>query len=164
MVSNEEIKTNLIKEFGAESYQNNELNRKYLASIVFNDKEKLKVLNSITHPVLEKDFEVWLKKHEDCFYVIQEVAILFESGWDKNMDKIICVTAPLDLRVKRVMARDNVSEIDVLRRVNNQIKEEERVEKSDYIIYNTGSQIPNDDLINLRLQVNELHLRILGKF
>lgn len=156
MVSNEEIKTNLIKEFGEESYQNNELNRKYLASIVFNDKEKLKVLNSITHPVLEKDFGIWLKKHEDCFYVIQEVAILFESGWNKNMDKIICVTAPLDLRVKRVMARDNVSEIDVLRRVNNQIKEEERVEKSDYIIYNNS-----DDLMNLRLQVNELDLRLL---
>lgn len=160
MASDPEIKARLIKEFGAETYQNNELNRKYLASIVFDDKEKLQILNSITHPALAKDLEVWLKNKEHYFYVIEEAAILFESGSDKSMDKIICVTAPLRVRVERVMARDKVSEIEVLRRMSNQTSEEERVIRSDYIIYNNSNE--NEDLTNLRSQVNEIHTKLLN--
>jgi len=160
MVSDPEIKARLIKEFGTEAYQNNELNRKYLASIVFDDKEKLQILNSITHPALAKDLEVWLKNKEHYFYVIEEAAILFESGNDKSMDKIICVTAPLRVRVERVMGRDKVSEIEVLRRMSNQTSEEERVIRSDYIIYNNSNE--NEDLTNLRWQVNEIHTKLLN--
>lgn len=131
------IKRNLIELFGTEVYQNNSLNRKYLANIVFNDKEKLAKLNAIVHPEVRKHFLNWAKQQKTPF-VLKENAILFESGDVENCDEVIVVTAPLETRITRVMARDKVSDSEVLTRIKNQWEDEKKIKLADYVITNTN--------------------------
>ncbi len=112
------------------------IKRKTLAKIVFNNKEKLSKLNSIVHPKVKEHFTEWVLLHKNEPFVIKEVAILFETNGHLDCDKVILVTAPEDVRLMRVMQRDNVSKEDVLARMNNQISEEEKIAKSDYVIHN----------------------------
>ena len=112
------------------------IKRKTLAKIVFNDKEKLSKLNSIVHPKVKEHFTEWVLLHKNEPFVIKEVAILFETNGHLDCDKVILVTAPEDVRLMRVMQRDNVSKEDVLARMNNQMSEEEKIAKSDYVIHN----------------------------
>src|SRR6185436_9087312 len=102
MNADKELKAAILKNFGEGSYTNGELNRKYIAGIVFNDKEKLELLNALTHPATIRDAEEWIKKQTSA-YIIKEAALLFESGANKNLDHVIGVDAPLPLRIKRVM-------------------------------------------------------------
>ena len=124
------------KVFGATLFDHNKLNRKELAKIVFNNTEKLANLNSIVHPAVRKHFTQWLSKQQDHPIIIYEAAILFESGNYKNCDFIITVTAPLELRIQRVIARDHTTKELVLKRINAQWTDEQRISKSDFIIHN----------------------------
>lgn len=114
------------------------VNRAALASIVFKDKESLRRLNQIIHPLVWEKFAQWASALGDFHYVIQEAAILFETGFNKNFDKVIVVSAPESLRIQRVMERDNVSESDVLARGANQFPQTLLEEKADFIIINDG--------------------------
>jgi dephospho-CoA kinase len=139
------------KIFGVDVIENNKVNRAVLASIVFKDKEKLAQLNAIIHPEVKKHFKKWLKSKLDYKFVVKESAILFESGSYKDCDAIILVTAPLEIRIERTMKRDNVDRESVLQRINNQMTEEEKKRKSDYIIQNTSLEdtyIQLDKLLN----------------
>ncbi|WP_339835720.1 dephospho-CoA kinase [uncultured Flavobacterium sp.] len=139
------------KVFGVDVIENNKVNRAVLATIVFKDKEKLAQLNAIIHPEVKKHFKKWLKSKIDCKFVVKESAILFESGSYENCDAIILVTAPLETRIERTMKRDNVDRESVLQRINNQMPEEEKKIKSDYIIQNTSlkdTHIQLDELLN----------------
>lgn len=131
------VTSKIKKIFGNEVIENNKVNRTSLANIVFNDKEKLAQLNAIIHPEVKKHFEKWLKSKLDDKFVIKESAILFESGSYLNCDAIIMVTAPLETRIERTIKRDNSSRESVLQRINNQMLDEEKIKKSDYIIQNT---------------------------
>ncbi len=124
------------KVFGSQVVENKKVNRAVLANIVFKDKEKLAQLNAIIHPEVKKHFQKWLKTKSAFKYVIKESAILFESGSYKDCDAVIVVTAPLEIRIARTMERDKIDRESVLQRVNNQISEEEKVKKSDYVIQN----------------------------
>ncbi len=117
----------------------NKINKKALANIVFNDPQKLAVLNSIIHPAVFDDFNQWLK-HQYAPYIIQESAILFENGWNKYFDKTILVTSPLELIISRVMQRDNISKQQVMERLNNQWQQSQKEKLADYIIYNDNEQ------------------------
>lgn len=129
--------TSKIKEiFGNEVVDQGKVNRAALAKIVFSDKEKLSQLNAIIHPEVKKHFEKWLKSKLDYKFVVKESAILFESGSYKDCDAIILVTAPLETRINRTIKRDNTSRESVLQRIKNQISEEEKTMKSDYVIQN----------------------------
>lgn len=134
-----EIKNAIQAIFGKEIVEGNNLDRKKLATIVFNNPEKLKQLNAIIHPVVQEHFNNWILEHSEASFVIKEVAILFESGNYKNCDSIITVTAPLKSRIKRVMLRDSISKEEVLNRMNNQWTDEKRIEKSTFIIKNSDS-------------------------
>ena len=112
------------------------IDRKKMAAIVFADDEKLAKLNSIIHPAVAKHFEKWLLQQKNAPYILKEAAILFESGANKQVDKVIAVTAPLELRIERIVKRDNVSEKEVKKRIKNQWTEEEIVKRSDYVIIN----------------------------
>ena len=139
------------KVFGVDVIENNKVNRAVLATIVFKDKEKLAQLNAIIHPEVKKHFKKWLKSKVDYKFVVKESAILFESGSYEDCDAIILVTAPLVTRIERTMKRDNVDKESVLQRINNQMPEEEKKIKSDYIIQNTSlkdTHIQLDDLLN----------------
>jgi dephospho-CoA kinase len=131
-----------IKEtFGVALFEGAILKRDRLAEIVFNDPEKLQLLNSIVHPAVKRHFKQWLLEHKECSIVIYEAAILFESGNYKDFDSIISVTAPLESRIQRVIERDKTTRDQVLGRINSQWTDEQRVSKSDYVILNIDSKI-----------------------
>ncbi len=135
MNSSQVIKTKLISTFGKEAFVNNKLNKPFIANIVFNDKGKLKLLNGIVHPEVEKHFNNWIKKQKHI-YVIQENAIIFENNNENNFDEIITVTAPKSDKINRVILRDNVSKEKVIERMQNQLSDQYKVERSKYVIHN----------------------------
>ena len=132
------IKTAVATAFGNEIIENNVINKKKLAEIVFNNPDKLLILNKIIHPEVRKHFLKWLEKHQKNPIVIKEAAILFESGSYNDCDFVITVTAPLEDRINRVIKRDRVSRDEVLSRIKNQWTDEQRISKSNFIIDNTG--------------------------
>lgn len=132
------LKSKIESIFGKNSYlKNGELNRKHIAEIAFNDKSKLLKLNSAVHPEVKKDFENWVNSQSSA-YIIKETALLFETGSYKDLDYTILVSAPIDIRIARVMARDNTDKESVLARINNQMAEKEKSQMSDFIIKNDG--------------------------
>lgn len=145
-----EIKQKLIAAFGDESYLNNTLNRKFIANLVFKDKEKLKILNSIVHPVVKQHFKEYVANNNRKDYIVYENAILFESKSHLVCEKIISVSVPLEIRIERIMARDGASKESVLDRINNQWKEDKKTLQSNYIIENSS-------LKNAEKQVHKIH-------
>jgi dephospho-CoA kinase len=133
---------NAIKEtFGETIFENNILNRSMLAEIVFANPDKLKVLNAIVHPAVKKHFKEWLLEQAAFPLVVYEAAILFESGNYKDFDWIISVSAPLEGRIQRVIERDKTTREQVLKRINAQWSDEQRISKSDFVIVNVDSEI-----------------------
>lgn len=132
------LKNQIIEAFGPETYTaEGQLNRKYLASQVFNDNEKVTLLNSLVHPEVGKDYQTWVTQQKNAPYVIKEAALLFESGSSQNLDKIITVFTPMALRIQRVSYRDKqrtIQEIHAI--ISKQMAEEEKLKKADFIIYN----------------------------
>lgn len=136
--TNSQIKTSIVNLFGKEAYQNDIYNREFIARVVFKDADKLKVLNSIVHPVVREHFKKWseVQKGKGKSYCIKEAAILFESGAAKDLDAVIAVVAPADVRLKRVVKRDSLEAKQVEQRMSNQLSTKELIEKSDYVIHN----------------------------
>lgn len=143
------VRQKLIHLFGEELYDGETLNKKLLASHIFTDSEKMNKVNAIIHPEVEKDFKEWIDKHKDEKVVIHEAAILFESGFNQLVDKIITVYTPLEERVKRTMKRDNSTRNEVLNRINNQMSDEKKKELSDFVIVNTNDQSLIEQVIKI---------------
>ncbi|CAD0008235.1 MULTISPECIES: dephospho-CoA kinase [Flavobacterium] len=141
----EQIKT----VFGGVVFENEVLNRAKLAEIVFNDSEKLNQLNTIIHPAVKKDFESWLQKKQNYDYIVYEAAILFESGRYKDCDIVITVTAPEEVRIERVIKRDKTSKEQVLSRMKMQWKEEERIAKSNFVIFNDNLKMAKEEVVKI---------------
>jgi dephospho-CoA kinase len=141
------------KEFGVLSYHSDgTLNREYLAE-AFKDSEKLNLLNNLVHPRVGQDYQVWMREQKSP-YVLKEAALLFEAKSNLSLDKIIVVSAPEKLRIKRVVQRDpHRNEQQVLDIIRNQLTDEEKVKLADYVITNDESRL-------VIPQVLELH----GKF
>jgi len=127
--------------FGDNFNSDKGLNREKLASIVFTNPEKLKQLNAIVHPIVKKHFENWVQNNQQSPWVVKEAAILFESGSYKDCDHIITVTAPIETRIARVIKRDGTTKEKVLQRIKNQISDEERIAKSDFIVENVDFEL-----------------------
>lgn len=140
MNSNEKIKESIMQHFGEATYKNEELDRKYLADIVFNNPEKLELLNALIHPVTIKDAEEWMQR-QAAPYSIKEAALLFESGAAENLDFVIGVYAPQALRIKRVMKRDNLSQDEIVKRINRQVNEEMKMKLCDFVITNNEQEL-----------------------
>lgn len=155
ITSSKTIQQKIISNFGEAAYLNGVLNRKYLADIVFKNKQKLKILNDIIHPEVKKDFLKFSSHRKDKAYVIYESALLFETKSNTICDKIICVVAPLATRIKRVMQRDRISKEEVLQRISNQINQDKKAMQSHYCINNISLQTTQN-------QVNRIH-KILTK-
>jgi dephospho-CoA kinase len=139
MNRNTNLKESVISAFGYQSYKNGELDRAYLGKVVFADEEKLKLLNSIVHPITLLDAEIWMKNQKTA-YAIKEAAIIFETGLEKYFDFIIGVTAPEDLRIRRVMERDQTTREKILERMKQQMDEKEKMSRCDFVIVNDGIQ------------------------
>lgn len=153
MNTDEELKKSIIQHFGKESYINDQLNRPYIASIVFNNKEKLDLLNHLTHPATIRDANNWM--YQQTFpYTIKEAALIFESGSSEHLDYVIGVFAPAALRIKRTMDRDHVSREEVLKRMSRQIDEDIKMKLCNAVVVNDEQKL-------VTTQVLELHHKLL---
>lgn len=140
-----EIKTT----FGEALFENDILNRAKLAEIVFNNADQLAKLNAIVHPAVKKDFEIWLSEHKKYQYVVYEAAILFESGRYKDCDVIVTVTAPEEIRIERVLKRDNTTREQVLSRIKMQWNDEKRISLSNFVINNSNLKIAKEEVVKI---------------
>lgn len=149
-----DLKKQIMHHFGSELYKSGSLDRALLSSIVFNNPEKLTLLNSLVHPVTIAHSNNWILEQRSP-YILKEAALLFETEAYKSLDYIIGVEAPLELRLKRTMLRDNTTEEAVKSRISKQMNEDEKMRKSDFIIVNNDEQL-------LVPQVIALHEKLLS--
>jgi dephospho-CoA kinase len=147
------IKRKLVQLFGEFAYKDGELNRPFLASKIFRDKTLLLKMNAIVHPKVASHFKRWLKK-QDAPYVIKEAAIIFENKLESQYDYIITVIADENLRIKRVMKRDEASKEKIKAIIKNQLSDAEKIKKADFVI-------TNNDLASAKKEANEIHHQIL---
>lgn len=156
MAHDPHLKEQIIAAFGQESYSaEGELNRSFLASHVFADEDKVKLINSLVHPAVRKDFEAWSAAQKSP-YVLKEAALLFETGSYQELDKVINVSAPLKLRMTRVLHRDphrNEAQVNAI--IDKQLPDEEKNNKADYVIKNTDNKL-------LIPQVLKIHRELLN--
>lgn len=153
-----DLKKSIRQAFGWDTYDKKDnLNRAYLAKIVFNDPVQLNVLNSLVHPAVFRDYHDWVEKMALARhpYSIKEAALMFETDSYKQMDKIIVVTCPINIRIERIMKRDHMKRDEVLKRIENQLSDKERLERANFLIKNSGK----DSLI---LQCLNIHKQILA--
>lgn len=156
MNTDPELRKAIQLEFGNDAYTGQELNRKKIASIVFNNPAKLEKLNQLIHPVTIRDAEEWMKK-QNSPYAIKEAALLFESGANAGLDKIIGVSAPQQLRIKRVMERDGVNQEEVISRMNRQWDEERKMNQCDEVIINNEQELIIPQVLDLHRKLLALH-------
>lgn len=145
----------IVEKFGNEIFTNGKIDRKKMGELVFNDKEKLEILNSIIHPEVRRSFNNWAEIQKTP-YVINEAAILFETGAYKQLDYMILVTAPETLRISRIKERDGLDEATIKDRIKNQWSDEEKMKLTDVVII-------NDDNTMLIPQVIEIHYKLIEK-
>ena len=130
------------------------LNRNYLAGTVFSDEEKVKIINSLVHPAVKKDFEKWASQ-QNTPYVLKEAALLFETGSYKDLDKTINVSAPLKVRVTRILLRDpHRNEKQVNDIIDKQMPDEDKNQRADFVIKNSDNKL-------LIPQVLQIHKELL---
>jgi len=136
MATSKIIKRKLIELFGDDAYINGELNKTYIAKTIFNDKTFLEKMNAIIHPRVGIHFKKWAAK-QNAPYVIKEAAVIFENGTYKQFDCLITITAPKDLKIQRLLKRDNstIEKIEAI--MKNQWSDEEKIKLSDFVIVNS---------------------------
>lgn len=153
MNDSKDVRRAIIEEFGPASYIDGVLDRKFIADIVFNDKERLNALNAIALPPLWKRLRKWCASQKTS-YVLMESATLIDHGGQEHVDYVVVVTAPRELRIERAMKRDGATREQVEARINSQMPEEERLSFAQTIIHNDG------DIDNLLRQAVELEKRL----
>ena len=154
MNENADLRSSITNIFGEQAYTNNILNRKYISSIVFSDPAKLQQLNTLVHPATKKDGEAWMQEQTSP-YAIHEAALIFEAKVSDRLDLVIGISSPTELRIKRAMERDKVSREEVLKRMEQQLEEEVKMSKCDFILINDEQQL-------LIPQVLTLHEKLIG--
>lgn len=149
------VKKSLIDFFGIDIYlKNGTLDRKKLAAIIFNDKIALQKVNSIVHPAVHRYFEQWAK-NQTSPYVIEETAIVFETGGHEKFDFIVAVTAPLEEKLSRVMTRDGSTRDQVLERMKNQWSDEEKIKRAHHIVYGGNEHLMIPQIIEIHKNIIE---------
>ena len=142
MRHDESLKQELTDAFGPESYtEDDELNRAYLGKTAFHNPEKLALLNGIVHPHVAKDFTDWLAANNSAPYIVKEAALMYESEAWKQMDRIIVVTAPLEVKIARVLQRDaHRTATDVEAIIARQLPDNEKLARAQHVVYNDGKK------------------------
>ncbi|MFC2110234.1 dephospho-CoA kinase [Bacteroidota bacterium] len=154
MNSSDVLKGEIKSIFGEEAYTEGTLNRAYISSIVFKNPEKLKLLNKVVHPAVRKDFFEFVQNNKAA-YIVYESAILFESNNYQFCDAVVLVVAPKQLRVDRILKRESITKEQIEARMNNQLSDEEKIAKSDFVIENI-------DLTKVKNEVLILHAKFLN--
>lgn len=154
MQNSPELKKQLVQQFGAEVFQEGQLNKSYLSNLVFKDSYQLNLLNAIVHPASIQAAWDWAAQ-QNAPYVIKEAALIFESNAAEGLDRVIGVTAPTSLRVHRVMQRDKCSKADVEMRMRNQVSDVIKMKLCDWVIINNDQEL----LIPQVLKIHEALLK-----
>ncbi len=159
MNSDAMLRHGIEEHFGKDLYLSGSLNRAALAQIVFADKSKLQQLNALVHPAVHRAFNCWTHKQAKYGvpYVIEEAAILFESGASKKMDKVIAIAASESLRIQRVTSRDKVSEDQVLARMRNQWSDAQRTKEADFVINNEDKELLLPQIVTIDKKLRETY-------
>jgi dephospho-CoA kinase len=150
-----ELRALLIRHFGEKTFEKGALSREYLSAIVFNNKEKLELLNSLVHPVTIRDAGEWMQK-QTAAYALKEAALIFESGAQEHLDYVIGVSSPVNLRIYRAMKRDNISRAEVTARMARQIHEPIKMRLCNFIITNDEQQLLTPQVLLLHAKLLEL--------
>ena len=153
MNEDENLKEKITTQFGNQVYKDERLDRKYLSEIVFNNPEKLALLNALVHPATLKDAERWMQKQLTP-YAIKEAALIFESGAQQHLDYVIGVTAPAPLRIHRTIQRDGVTRKEVVARMDKQMDDTIKMKLCNFVI-------KNDEQEMMLPQIIELHEKLL---
>jgi dephospho-CoA kinase len=153
--SNPTIKMGLISLFGEEVFEGNQLNAELISSRIFHDDELLKQVNELIHPIVRADFENWVLNQKSAL-VFNEAAILFETGAYRNFDATILVCAPTELKIQRVMKRENCSKEEVMTRMSKQWSDEDKMKLTDYSIL-------NDNQTPILIQIEEIINNLFSK-
>ncbi|MBK8610912.1 MAG: dephospho-CoA kinase [Chitinophagaceae bacterium] len=153
MNDHDTLKQKIKTTFGDNAYREGKLDRKYLSAVVFNNPEKLALLNSLVHPATLQDAERWMKL-QSAPYAIKEAALIFESGAQEHLDYVIGVTAPAPLRILRTMQRDGITREEVIARMDKQMDDNIKMKLCDFVI-------KNDEQEMLLPQVHALHEKLL---
>lgn len=135
------VKEKVIRLLGKESYlSDTAINKSYISSKIFNDTGLLQALNAILHPAVNEAFSAFIKRHPNRL-VVKESALLFEARLQDQVDKILVVAAPEEIRVQRVMKRDGLSREEVLKKVKSQLAQEEKIKQAHLVIYNDNKEL-----------------------
>ncbi|MEI8074613.1 MAG: dephospho-CoA kinase [Bacteroidota bacterium] len=157
MENNTELRDKLIAQFGTNVFESGKLNRKWLASIVFQDPHQLDLLNAQVHPMTLQAAENWFVQ-QDADYVIKEAALLFEAGAGAGLDFIIGVFAPPHIRIQRVMQRDGLSREEVLARIDRQVSDTIKMKLCDFVIVNDDQQLLTEQVLELHQKLIQLNI------
>jgi dephospho-CoA kinase len=156
MTDHPKVRKQVIELLGTESYSDDgQMNRAYIGEKIFNNTLLRNQLDAIVHPAVHQDFQLWAEAQTESPYVIDEAALIFESGGFQHLDKIILVTAPVELRIDRVMKRNSLKKEAVSNRMNAQWKDEKKLPLSDFVIINDG----RSPLIRQVLEIHHLLIR-----
>jgi dephospho-CoA kinase len=147
------LRDGIIALFGEKAYIGKDLNRTYIAGLVFRDKQKLKQLNALVHPVVEAHFRNWAAA-QDVPYVLQESALIYENRKQQQFDAVILVTAPLETRIERVIKRDGLSKQNIVERIENQMSDSLKIPEATFVIHNT-------DLTKSQERVRQIHEQLI---
>jgi len=155
--TNAEIQEKLINLLGKDIYNNGGLNRALMSSLIFQDKKLIEEVNRIIHPYVKQDFTDWTKMHRESDYVIQEAAILFESGSNQFIDKCITVTAPLEIKIKRLLMRKGMTEERIKDIMANQWPDEKKILLSDFVINNDEKSLILPQILFIHKQLIDIN-------
>lgn len=151
-----DVKEELKKKFGGQILDaTGHLDKTKMADLIFNDEKALKEINALIHPKVQEHFKEW-RKRQASPYVLKEAAILFESGADKDCDKVILVTAPAELRMQRILQRDKRTRKEVEQIMARQWSDEKKIKHSDFIIINDETQLVIPQVLDIHAKLPEL--------
>jgi len=153
MNTDSRLKDSLIQLFGRELYDEDGLRRKWMAERIFGNDKLVEKVNSLVHPAVHHDFLKWADEYTNEPYVIEEAALTFESGGERFFDRVIVVTAPESLRVKRVVDRDGVDEEAVRSRMKHQMSQEEKEERAHFVIKNDNETMILPQILALHAEL-----------
>jgi dephospho-CoA kinase len=150
----EDIKQEVVRLLGNDAYLNSTtLNKPFINSKIFSNTDLLKQLNAIIHPAVINKFEAFCQNNKKGL-IVKETALLFEANLQNQVDKIILVTAKDELRIKRTMLRDNLSKEDVVKKINSQLSQNEKIKHSHFIIDNNETELVIPQVIEVYKQLN----------
>ena len=152
MDSDPEIIEKVKRITGTDLYASGSLARMELAGLIFNNENLLKEINAVVHPVVFEHFRIW-EKSVSAPYVIMEAAILFESRASELVDRIVTVVAPVEERIERVVRRNNLTREQVISRMKNQLNDEDKIRRSDYIIYNSEHEMIIPSILKIHEEI-----------